>query len=526
MLRKEIPQIVAIVSISQKGMINIKKKVRQHLTMDDAHALFLDMRDEILFSAKSSTGYEIPLLKGNRIRLPDRVLGKLGVDQGGLVGLVQRENAVAIKKVEIIEKEGEIARLYDIETATQITRVAETNPMPEKILPQLKQQHKGFKPKYDVRAFLKGRQTLEAWKARRILGISEASDEKLRKYLVSERLGKQMNDGSWEGRVTITARNLSELADLGMTKDDVEIQRAVEWLTGRPQSPYNPGMFFAFDELLKEQQEVVAQRRKQKAGSKPRFNQRRGLEVGLVRAGDRLIGWPCGPRITWTTALVLEALLKLGYEENERVQAALRTLSMSRWCDNAQQHGLSGTGEIQHKEPYSTEELEKITEESIREFRYGGVRSIKEIERADMAHIPFYLRRVKHTAKAGGNEYVLRMPEAGEGCPVIMTRALSQVKNERLRRLAEAQLWKIAASQHSQDTSYSGRYVERFFKAPQAFYLQIFARYDHPVSELAIMRMIPWIEENQNRDGSWGTNPTQDATTLAVVSALKVVELI
>ena len=71
--------------------------------MDDAHTLFLDMRDEILLSAKSSTGYEIPLLKGNRIRLPDGVVGKLGVDQGGLVGLVQRENAVAIKKVEIID---------------------------------------------------------------------------------------------------------------------------------------------------------------------------------------------------------------------------------------------------------------------------------------------------------------------------------------------------------------------------------------------------------------------------------------
>ena len=506
--------------------MNLKKAVRQHLAMGDAQTLFLDMREEILLSARSPTGEEIPLMKGNRVRLPDKVLERLGVVGGELVGLVQRENAVAIKKVEIVEKEGEIARLYDLETTLKIARVAETNPMPEKILPKLTQQHKDFKLNYDIRTFLKGRRTLEAWKMRKVLGISEVSDGELRKDLVSERLDKQRGDGSWEGRVTITARNLTELADLGMTKNDIEIQRAVKWVMKRPQSPYNPGMFFAFDELVKKQQEVVEKRRKHKRGARPRFNQRRGLEVGLVRAGDSLISWACGPRITWTTALVLEALLKLGYEGTERVQAALKMLSMSRWCDNAQQHGLSGTGEIKRKEPYSNEEIAKITEESIQLFRYGGIRGTEEIKRADMAHIPFYLRRMKHIPRAGADEYELGLPEVGGGCPVIMTRALSQVKDEKLKRLAEAHLWETAGGQHSQDASYSGKYAKRYFKSPQAAFLQIFARYDHPASKVAIMRMIPWIIRNQNKDGSWGTEKTKDAATLAIVSALHTVGLI
>ena len=526
MSEDEIRQIVAIISATSEGMMNLKKAVRQHLGMGDAQTLFLEMGGEILLSAESPTGEEMPLMKGNRIRLPDKVLKRLGVAGGGLVGLVQRENAVAIKKVEIVEREGEIARLYDLETTLKISRVAETNPMPEKILPKLRQQHKDFKLNYKVRKFLKGRRTLEAWRARRILGISEASDEELRKYLVSERLDKQREDGSWEGRVTIASRNLTELADLGMTKNDLEIQRGVKWLMERPQSAYNPGMFFAFDELVKEQQEVVEERRRQKRGSRPRFNQRRGLEVRLVRAGDSLIGWPCGPRITWTTALVLEALLKLGYEETERVQAALRMLSMSRWCDNAQQHGLSGTGEIKRKEPYSNEEIEKIRQESIQQFRYGGIRGTGEIERADMAHIPFYLRRIKHIPRADADEYELGMPEVGGGCPVIMTRALSRVKNEKLRRLAEARVWETAGGQHSQDTSYSGKYAKRYFRSPQAAFLQIFAGYDHPVSKVAIIRMIPWIMRNQNKDGSWGTEKSKDAATLAVVSALHTVGLI
>ena len=108
---KEIPQIVAIVHVSREGIISLKKAVRQHLGIENAQTLYLDLRDEVLLSAKPSTGQETPLMKGNRIRLPEEVLGKLDVAVGGLVGLVQRENAVSVKKVGIVEKEGGIASL-------------------------------------------------------------------------------------------------------------------------------------------------------------------------------------------------------------------------------------------------------------------------------------------------------------------------------------------------------------------------------------------------------------------------------
>ena len=518
--------MVAIVSVYPDGRINLKKAVREHLGMKGPQRLFLDMSEEILLSTDESKGDEIELIKSNRIRIPKEALRGLGITEKSLVGLVERKNAAAVKKVEIVERKADRARIFDVETAHTLTRVAGTNPMPHELLPKLKERYKDSKLRYDVRDFLKGRRTFEAWRTRRILGMSEPSDEKLSKKLIEERLKKQREDGSWEGRVTITARNLRELADLGMTRDDVEIQRGVRWLLDRPQSPYNPGMFFATDELINEQQEVIEQRRKQRGGTRERFNKRRALEVNLVKAGDSLIGWPCGPRITWTTALALEALLKLGYEENERVQAALRMLTMSRWCDNAQQHGLSGTGEIRRREPYSIEEIEKIEEDCIQQFRYGGISGTEEIERADMAHIPFYMRRIAHKSTPDGEEYPLRMPDVGEGCPLIMTRALSQVKNEKLRRLAEANLWKFAGWQHSPDGSFPGKYAERYFRFPQAAFLSIFAGYDHPVAKTAILKMIPWIVENQNEDGSWGQGSAKDASTLAVVGALRSVELI
>jgi len=514
---EQVSQVIAIVSISSDGRINLKKYVREHLGMKDGQTLFLDMQEEVTLSAQKKNGEEISVMKGNRIRLPEKALSKLDITGNSQVALVQRKNAVAVKKLEVTEEEGERARVVDLETAHKITRKAETNPMPETLLPKLKERYKDFKLRYDAKGFLKGRRTFEAWKARRILGIAEPTDEELRRELVRETLEKQMEDGSWEGLVTVTARNLRELADLKMTKDDEEIQRAVDWLLSRPQSAYNPGMFFLRDELVKEQEEVVKSRQKQKKGTRERFRQLRTSEKNLVKAGDDLIVNPCGPRIMWPTALVLEALLKLGYEENERVQAALRTLMFSDWCECGYQHGLSG---FRRKEPLSMEEIEKIEESCIQQFRSGGA---GELEKEDLTHRGHMLR-IAHNSLGDVDEYPLRMQPHIQGCEVATTRAMSRVRNEKMRRFAEAHLWRFAGRQHSGDGRFA---VEKYGTGhSQAGFLSIFAAYDHPASKLVMMRAIPWIINDQNEDGSWGEESNRDGSTLAVISALKSVELL
>jgi hypothetical protein len=516
-MTEEIPQIIAIVSVSTDGKINLKKDVRQHLGMKDDQNLFLNMQNEMTLSAHEKNGEQIAVMKGNRIRLPEKALSKLDITERALVGLVQRKNAVAVKKFEVVEEEGERARVVDLETAHKITRKIETNPMPERILPKLKEQYKDFQHRYDVKGFLKGRRTFEAWKARKILGIAESSDEELRGELVRERLEKQMENGSWEGLVTVTARNLRELADLGMAKDDERAGRAVDWLFDRPQSAYNSGMFFLRDELVKEQEEVIKSRQRQKRGTRERFRQLKTSEKNLVKAGDDLIINPCGPRIMWPTALVLEALLKLGYEENDRVQEALRTLMFRDWCECGYQHGLS---ESRRKEPFSMEEIEKIEESCIQQYRNGGA---GELEKEDLTHRGHMLR-IADNSLGDVDEYPLRMQTHIQGCEVATTRAMSQVKNKKMRRFAEAHLWRFAGRQHSSDGRFA---VEKYGTGhSQVGFLSIFARYDHPVSRLVIMRSIPWIINDQNEDGSWGEEPNKDGSTLAVISALKSVELL
>jgi hypothetical protein len=514
----EIPQIVTIVTVSDEGRLSLKKAARQHLGLGDAQALLLDMGDEIILSAEGGRGSECPLEKGGRITLSEDALSTLGIAGRSLVGLVQRERALAIKKVEVVEGEGERSRLLDVETAYRITRRAESNPMPEKLLPRLRERYRDLKLRYDAGEFLRGRQTLEAWKARRLLGMTEPSDEQLRQNLIGERLGRQREDGSWEGQVAVTARNLRELTDLGMTREGSELQRSVEWLMTRSESAHNPGMFFSTDQLVEEQADIVEEKRKAieegRRGPKPRFRKLRASEKRLVMAGDDLIGVPCGPRIMWPNALTLEALLALGYEDHPRVQRALRTLLTQEWCECGYQHGLSDWRRV---EPLTMDEIEAIEAACVSQYRFGGRRA-EELKTADMAHSPFHMPRIAHTAAGDADEYLLRMDAHLQGCEVITTRAMSQIGNERMKRFAEAHLWRFAGQQHS----LNGRFpVERGgYGLLHAGLLDLFARYDHPASRVAIMRAIPWILDSQNEDGSWGEEPRKDASTLAIASAL------
>jgi hypothetical protein len=529
-----IPQVVAILRVDKDRSISLRKAVRDYLGLGDRVPATLFIRiiqGEVILS--NSGGGQGIVVDGKRIRLPGDVSEMLGLGEGSMVAFIEREgDLVAIKKIEVVEKEGERARIVDLETTFKITRIALTNPMPETLLPRLKRQHENFKLRHDVKRFLKNRQTFEAWKARRILNMAESTDEELRRKLVEQRLQEQLDDDSWEGQVPVTARNLRELADLGMRKDDDEIRLAVSWLMKRPQSRYNPGMFFVTDDLAEEQEELIERREKQTKGARERFRELRGSEIRLVKAGDDLIGKPCGPRIMWPNALVLEALLKLGYEENARVQANLRTLMLSKtgrsWCECGYQHGLTGL----RKEPCSMQEIERIERDSIEQFRYGGISSVRELETRDMVHrsgerMPRVAHESAGEAEGGVDEYPLRMPSHLQGCELMTARALSQIRDEKMRRLAEAHLWRFAGRQQSADGRFTGKYPEKYFRLSQAGYLDLFARYDHPVSRIAIMRTIPWIINNQNEDGSWGdTEEDKDTSTLSVITALKRVELV
>jgi hypothetical protein len=256
---------------------------------------------------------------------------------------------------------------------------------------------------------------------------------------------------------------------------------------------------------------VIAEREQ---GIRSRFRQIKTSEKKRVISGDDLIRAPCGPRMMWPNALVMDALLRLGYESNERVQAALRTMSIQDWCECSYQHGLSSWRRC---EPMTDAQVDAFEAQCIRQYRFGGLHDIdvllKEADLASRSH----LIRVAERKTGNANQYELRMPNHIQGCEFITTRALAFVQNARLRRFAEAHLWRFAGIQRP-----NGKFPhERYGTGFDPFgILEAFARYDHLASKVVVMRALPWIVEAQNADGSWGKGPSKDVSTSAVLGAL------
>ena len=512
-VKEHVPQIVSIVPLLADGKVSLKKDVKNYLGGSDS--LHLDEQTEVILAAEKTPSSTPAEFTGRHLILSQDILSTLELARGDLLAMIQREGAVALKKLEILERDADRARVVDYETAGKVERVAETNPMPDELLPALQKKHGGLALKYSVRDFLQKRETFGAWKARKLLGVVDSADDQLRENLIRERLGAQCEDGSWNGDVVFTARNLRELGELGMTRGDEGIARGVEWLLQRPRSRWNPGMFFLADELVAEQDRIVTER-KEKNG-KGRFRELRAGEMKRVAAGDDLIAMPCGPRIMWPNALALEALLALGCEEDERVQIALNLLLTHDWCECGYGHGL---GSWRQAEEPDEEKLELFEQSCIAEYRYGGIADIDELDKMDLIRkTGTRLLRAARAAEGELDLYPLSMPIHFQGCEVITTRAMGRVRDEKMRTFAEAHLWRFASRQHAPDGAFAHE-KHGYCENSQPALLQVFAGYDHPASKVAIMRSLPWIVGAQNEDGSWGEEPIKDAATCAVLGAL------
>lgn len=502
----DIPQVVAIVKVQSGNKVSFKKDVRSHVKSKTG-PFYVQMNGEILLTSENSSTSNRVEITGNRMILPEQIARGLSLENYGFLAMIQRDAAVALKAFELKERQVEYARVLDIESPLKLVRVAETNPEPAQVLATLQQYWKGTTCRYDVRGFLKNNPTLEAWRARKLLDAIDPNDAALRKQLIRERCEQQKNDGSWNDDLVCTSRNLRELIDLGIEPDNTVVQRAVKWLLQRPQSKHNPGMFFLQDHLVAEQARIIEQREQ---GNKLRFRERKSSELRRARFGLDLTRDPCGPRIMWPTAFALEPLLRLGYEERERIRDALTMLLHGSWCECGYQHGRNW------EEPLSPDALSAVEQQYKSEYRYGGIESLAELAKMDLTKkVGLKMMRVSEDVKNGTIVYELEMPNHQQACELVTVWALSAVKDTRLRKLVEAHLWRFAARQYAQDGHFHQKHVGPYF------YLDLFSRYDCPVSKVAIMRSLPWILDTQNQDGSWGDGQHNEAPTLAIVRALQ-----
>ena len=510
--REKVPQVAAIVRFSMGGGLPLKANVRKVLGNGP---LVLHVDAEVVLGTERGAAGEAATVEKGKLALPDPIVEALALGKGARVALVERENGVAIKRFELVQREGQEAAIYDIETPLTVTRVAETGPPPESALARLTEAAETMRLRHDVRGFLRGRETFDAWRSRRTLQCSSASDERLRRGLIRERLDTQRPDGSWDGEVVMTARMLRELSELGLSGEEPAAAAGVEWLLGRRETDLEPGFFLLSDELAEEMERIHEAR---KQGGKERFRKGHSQfprgELDAALKGDDLVSMPCGPRVTWPNAYALEALIALGCEEHPRAQRAIGTLMNGGWCECGHQ-GHEG----RETRLLTTEEIRQKEQEQRDRFRLGGAPSIEELAKMDMSKT--YGLRMPRTGcrrERGRVVYPLRMPCDFAPCGLTPMRAFARARDERIRAYAEAYLWDLVVKQDGPEGADPGwgRYT-----CGRAGLLQVFAAFDHLAARIGILKWLPWIVKAQNADGSWGRESCSDAATFAVISALQ-----
>lgn len=441
---------------------------------------------------------------GSRMAVTDPMRNALGLEDGSIVAFIADGRDVVIKRAVLAEFAGECPQIRDSETPTVLTRTYSTNPTVEDLLSNLKARAKKLRPVRDPVASLADTSTLPGWLARRLSGRPAASDDQLQVALISEREQAQGEDGAWDGSVVVTARVLRELAALGRGPDNGAVRRAIDWLIRRPGSEYNPGQWFATDELVAEQASVIASRL---VGSGGRFRATKASEKKHIMRGDGLVTAPCGPRIMWPNAFVIETLVGLGYEDHPRVQAALNTLTMREWCECGYQHGTSSW---RNAGPVPDASVAAYEDRCELQFHYGGYADPAWLIGNDAPP------RIEMGPESGS--YVVALPDHVQGCEFITTRALAQVHDTRVRRFAQAHLWRFAAIQRRDGTYPAEKYGTGFGLIG---ILDAVSRYDHPASRIILLRSLPRIVEAQNADGSWGNGVSREWETLAVLRVLQ-----
>ena len=503
---RAVPQVVATASVTANGRLPLTKGVREYLGVGKAETVVLVDTDEVRLAAPGESGVILEPDARGGVTLPDDVRARLGLGGKARVSFIARNDGLALKRFETEETEG-ADRIVDIETSTKLTRRIEQPLALNDAVRQLAGRLADTVCRTSPSEYLRGHDTYDAWRARQVTGDPVDDDSSLRNRLAAERIDRQEPDGSWADDVPITARNLRELAVLGFTKGDERVDRASQWLLDQPESPHNPGMFFLHGDLVAVQIEIRAEadrmNREKERGTRPRFRELKTGEKKRVAAGDPLIRTPCGPRLMWPNALAVEALASAGYESHPRVRRALDSLLTCESCECGFQGGV-------RNEPMDDSRVAAFEAACIEEYQRCGVRNDE------------HLRWLRRAREVRSGTYELRRDNHIQGCEAATTRALAEVRDGRARRFAAAHLWRFAARQDPA----TGRFPQERHGAgvSELGILEMFARFDHPVTDLVLLRAVPWIVATQNADGSWGGAAKEvalrDAETYAAVKAL------
>jgi hypothetical protein len=430
--------------------------------------------------------------------LPDWAVKYLGLESGDTVCITKDENAFKLKKLILTQWETDIPGfiVMDKFSNLEVERTYASNPVVDEIktadikmwLKMMGQfRHDPLAPFMEMEGpvGLLGRKTL--------LNESRPGDEALTARYRTEIVEEQEDNGSWDDDVMKTAAMIIRLLEFDMEADDPTIKHASAWLLALPEPVGLPGLFMYSRKLV---DRFNAWKSKPNAKGRPHRRESKGELQAFLENVDFTINYAndaCELRLTWTTALVMEALLRAGLHDHPRVRTALNTLFMlsgyGGWCGCGY---LDAGWRVEKSDAPVDFNVFTLQQENIPHHTdwFPTAGDIEKLTCGD-GYYPLDMgNRRALMVKAWHNTGL---------CSMVMYRALSHHPAFSGSRLEAYGALRIGFCQNPYGTRGHMVYLSSM--------LSFLGRLSHPLAVYLALRSVPLLIRTQDVDGMWQEQP-------------------
>jgi len=435
---------------------------------------------------------------GAKVAIPDWARERLAAGPSDAICITRRDGKYYLKRLKLVEQPTEVPSCIAIDRfeADRVERTywnqTELKHFTYEAVDRLLSSMPRFR--YDPVAPFENMNGRTGFLARKeFFGGFTKSDEAAIQDYKKEICHDQQENGSWEESAAKTAFKLIRLLEVGAKIEEGPVEKAASWLLNAKEPSGFPGLFM-FSEGTTES--FSNWKQKQEPGSRKRGSRSSTIAQRRAFVENWDVVGPsnafCEVKLTWTSAMALEALLRCGLCNEGRVVKAINTLlSMGPgggWC---------GCGyfvaDIYHEA--STVPVDfNVVPISVKGRSPGSV----GVERDDILEMVCN-HRYKGFAFGKNETLVARAADEGSGdCPLVVHKALSYHPTYHGSNL------EIMGALHCSRRQgwlgdWTGNYVSFFF--------MLLSRFRCPLSAFLALRTVPWLVRQQRPDGFWQEEP-------------------
>ena len=286
----------------------------------------------------------VPLKTGGpKAKIPEWVWRQLQASPGDKFCITERKSRQYLKKLELTERSTSIPHLTILDSfGRDIVRrmysgFLDIQKITFKDLERLLRLMGKFK--FDpISPFKRMPGKIGYLGRKEFLGKSNEKDKQFIREYVKAFEESQLQNGSWEDNVMITAFNIIKLNEVGLTLENPILEKGVKWLLSTAEPLGFPGLFMLTEKLVDRFNTWKKSQMRGRSGRPLRRTTEREAHRYVENRAvlSSISAWPCELRLTWTSGIALEALLRCGLHQEPRVVKAINTLfkmsDRGRWC--------------------------------------------------------------------------------------------------------------------------------------------------------------------------------------------------